>query len=420
MLLPRRNFLKLAGKGLACSTLTTLHRTTQAWGKPFDEELFVSSDFTPTGEWIDSGIEGPACDIDGNLYAVSLDHKGTIGKVTPDGTAEIFIELPEGSIGNGIRFDSRGYMYIADYTGHNILQVDMATRNIEVFAHEPSMNQPNDLAIGANDVIYASDPNWKDGTGNVWRIDTDGTVSLLDTITGTTNGIEVNYSDSILYVNASGTQTVWAYDLDSGGSISNRRLFAEFPDKNSTDGMRCDIEGNLYVTRQASGKVAMLSPDGDLIREITMIGTGASNVAFGGPDGRTCYVTMVGNRNIQSFRVDVPGRSWQLYQDRKPTYVSNTSAEPQQYRIAGNFPNPFNPETTIEFTADREGTIRLDIYNIQGQKVRTLLSSSIRQGIHRVRWDSRDDSGQQVSSGVYIVSLKADIAAVTHRMTLVR
>ena len=126
----------------------------------------------------------------------------------PDGTAEVFVELPEGSIGNGIRFDSRGHMYIADYTRHNILKVDMATRNIEVFAHEPSMNQPNDLAITADDVIFASDPNWQDRTGNVWRIDPDGTVTILDNLSGTTNGIEVNYGDSILYVNTSGTQTV--------------------------------------------------------------------------------------------------------------------------------------------------------------------------------------------------------------------
>ena len=338
----------------------------------------------------------------------------------PDGTAEVFVELPEGSIGNGIRFDSRGHMYIADYTRHNILKVDMATRNIEVFAHEPSMNQPNDLAITADDVIFASDPNWKEGTGNVWRIDPDGTVTLLDTVSGTTNGIEVNYGDSILYVNTSGTQSVWAYDLDSGGSISNRRLLTEFPDNNSTDGMRCDIEGNLYVTRQASGKVAMLSPDGGLIREIEMIGTGASNVAFGGPDGRTCYVTMVGNRNIQSFRVEVPGRSWQLNQDRKPSYVTGTSAEPESYRITGNYPNPFNPETTIEFTAHREGAVQLTIYNVLGQKVRSLLSSTIQAGNHRIRWDGKDGMGHNVSSGVYVVSLKAGAAAVTHRMTLMR
>ena len=184
--------------------------------------------------------------------------------------------------------------------------------------------------------------------------------------------------------------------------------------------MRYDIEGNLYVTRQASRKVAMLSPDGDLIREITMIGTGASNVAFGGPDGRTCYVTIVGNRNIQSFRVDVPGRSWQLYQNRKPSYVTGTSAEPQPYRIAGNFPNPFNPETTIEFTAHREGAVQLDIYNVLGQKVRSLMSRTIYAGNHRVRWDSRDDAGQNVSSGVYVVSLKAGAAAVTHRMMVIR
>ena len=50
--------------------------------------------------------------------------------------------------------------FIADYVNHNILKVDMETREISVHAHAPTMNQPNDIAIGANDIIYASDPNW--------------------------------------------------------------------------------------------------------------------------------------------------------------------------------------------------------------------------------------------------------------------
>jgi sugar lactone lactonase YvrE len=277
-----------------------------------NEELFVSREFTPVNGWT-SGIEGPACDAKGNLYAVNYERQHTIGKVTPDGTASVFVELPTGSIGNGIRFNSKGVMFIADYTNHNVLKVDMNTREISVHAHEPTMNQPNDLAIGANDILYASDPNWSASTGQIWRVDTDGNVTLLEADMGTTNGIEVSPDEKLLYVNESAQRNVWAYDLSPEGEISNKRLLIQFPDFNM-DGMRCDIEGNLYITRHGKGTVAKLSPAGEVLLEVQLTGKLCTNIAFGGTDGRTCYVTMADRGNVEVFRADLPGRSWQLFQ----------------------------------------------------------------------------------------------------------
>ena len=274
-------------------------------------ELFVSQEFTPVNGFT-SGIEGPACDAEGNLYAVNYERQHTIGKVTPDGTESVFVELPTGSIGNGIRFNSEGFMFIADYTNHNVLKVDMETLEISVHAHEPTMNQPNDLAIGANDILYASDPNWGASTGQIWRIDTNGKVTLLETDMGTTNGIEVSPDEKVLYVNESAQRNVWAYDLSPDGEIRNKRLMIQFPDFNM-DGMRCDIEGNLYITRHGKGTVAKLSPDGEVLLEVQLTGKLCSNIAFGGPDGRTCYVTMADRGNVEVFRADLPGRSWQLF-----------------------------------------------------------------------------------------------------------
>ena len=277
-----------------------------------NEELFVSQEFTPVNGFT-SGIEGPACDAAGNLYAVNYERQHTIGKVTPDGTASVFVELPTGSIGNGIRFNSEGFMFIADYTNHNVLKVDMDTRDITVHAHEPTMNQPNDLAIGANDILYASDPNWGASTGQIWRVDTDGAVTLLEADMGTTNGIEVSPDEKVLYVNESAQRNVWAYDLSPEGEVRNKRLLIQFPDFNM-DGMRCDIEGNLYITRHGKGTVAKLSPAGEVLLEVELTGKLCSNIAFGGPDGRTCYVTMADRGNVEVFRADLPGRSWQLFQ----------------------------------------------------------------------------------------------------------
>ena len=277
-----------------------------------NEELFISQEFTPVNGFT-SGIEGPACDAAGNLYAVNYERQHTIGKVTPDGASSVFIELPTGSIGNGIRFNSEGFMFIADYTNHNVLKVDMDTRNITVYAHEPTMNQPNDIAIGANDILYASDPNWGASTGQIWRVDTDGAVTLLEAGMGTTNGIEVSPDEKVLYVNESAQRNIWAYDLSPEGEISNKRLLIQFPDF-GMDGMRCDIEGNLYVTRHGKGTVAKLSPAGEVLLEVPLTGKLCSNIAFGGPDGRTCYVTMADRGNVEVFRTDLPGRSWQLFQ----------------------------------------------------------------------------------------------------------
>ncbi|GJM29656.1 MAG: gluconolactonase [Cyclobacteriaceae bacterium] len=256
-----------------------------------------------------SGIEGPAVSDQGNIYAVNFEVQGTIGEVSPEGAASLFVSLPNGSIGNGIRFLSTGEMLIADYINHNILMVNMTDKSISVWAHEPAMNQPNDLAITSKDVIFASDPNWKESTGNLWRIDPGGEVTLLESNMGTTNGVEVSPDELKLYVNESVQGNVWVYDLSENGEVSNKQLLIKFEDY-GMDGMRCDIKGNLYITRHGKGTVAVVSPEGKLIKEINMVGKKPSNIAFGGPDGRTCYVTLQDRGNIETFVADHPGRAF--------------------------------------------------------------------------------------------------------------
>jgi sugar lactone lactonase YvrE len=272
-------------------------------------ELFKSTVFTPPNSFT-SGCEGPAVDKNGNIYAVNFGKEGTIGIVTPDGNPGLYVTLPQGSTGNGIRFDSKGIMYIADYTGHNILKVDPSTKTVSVHANIPGANQPNDVAIDSKDRIYASDPNWKNGTGQFWRIDPDGSVKLLDSAgLGTTNGIEVSPDEKTLYVNAG--RKIWAYDLSPEGEVSNRRLLHEFAD-HGVDGMRCDVNGNIYQTRFGKGTVAVISPEGKQVREIVLTGKKCTNIAFGGQDGKTAYVTLMDQGNLETFRTDNPGREWQM------------------------------------------------------------------------------------------------------------
>ena len=276
------------------------------------DDPYVSRVLTSPGGFT-AGIEGPAVDRAGNLYAVSYQRQHTIGRVTPSGETSLFLELPEGSTGNGIRFDSAHRMLIADYTGHNILRVDMETKVLEIIAHEPAFHQPNDICICASDILFASDPDWQASAGQIWRVDIDGTVTLLEDGMGTTNGIEVSPDESTLYVNESVQRNVWAYDLSATGEISNKRLLIRFPDF-GMDGMRCDVDGNLYVTRHGKGTVAKVSPAGDVLLEVGLKGKMCTNLAFGGDDGCTCYVTLADEGNVEVFRTEQPGRAWRMFQ----------------------------------------------------------------------------------------------------------
>jgi gluconolactonase len=257
-------------------------------------------------------IEGPACDRKGNVYAVSFAKKPTIGRVTPDGKGEVFVEMPEGSLANGIRFDKKGVMFVADYTGHNILRIDPKTRKITTFAHEASMSQPNDIAISKDGTLWASDPNWNAKTGQVWRIDKNGKMTKVASDMGTTNGIEVSPDGRTLYVNESNQRKVWAFTIQKDRSLTNKRLLIEFPDF-GMDGMRCDVDGNLYITRQGKGVVVEVSPEGKVVKEFDVLGRNPSNICFGGPDGRTAYVTEVQQGRLVQFRTDRPGLEWQRW-----------------------------------------------------------------------------------------------------------
>lgn len=279
-----------------------LHCTT----RPPVEGLYIARDFT--AENLFSGnIEGPAFDSKGNLYVVNYLRDGTIGRVNSDGSCELFAELPEGSIANSIQFDSRGDMLLADFPRHNVLRLNPGAKAVGVFCHDERFNQPNDLCINTKDQVFASDPNWSASSGQLWRIDPGGKAVLLESGMGTTNGIELSPDEQRLYVNESVQRRVWRYDVDAQGNISNKKLLIEFAD-NGLDGMKCDREGNLYITRWGKGTVAVVSPEGRLLREVVLKGKKCSNLVFGGKDGRDVFVTLQDRKGMETFRCAVPGK----------------------------------------------------------------------------------------------------------------
>lgn len=269
-----------------------------------------SAKFSAEGEFTNN-CEGPAVDEDGNVYAVNFARDGTIAIISKKGSTGFFVTLPKGSTGNGIRFIGQNTFYVADFTGHNVLKVDLKTKDISVFANEPKMNQPNDLAVTSTGLIFCSDPNWKESKGQVWLVTPDGRTSLAAENMGTTNGIEVSPDEKKLYVNESVQRKVWVFDLSPDGKLSNKTLFHEFAD-GGMDGMRCDVHGNLYIARHGKGEVAVLSPHGKVIQTITTIGKKVSNICFGGKNGKTAYITLQDRGCLETFKTKHPGREWAM------------------------------------------------------------------------------------------------------------
>jgi sugar lactone lactonase YvrE len=293
--------------------------------------LFESGRLTKCCEY-PSGIEGPAVDAAGALYVMNLHRRGTIGKLIPGATqSELFATLRDGGIGNGARFDRDGRMYVADWKNHNVFVFERGQTVPRLYFHadgckpggqSPCFNQPNDLAVTADGTLYASDPNFGNGKGQIWRITRgpdgkgSGEVMSSERHMGVTNGLDLSPDGATLYVSESNTpedckppstaRCVWAYRLD-GATLTAPRLVKKF-EAFDLDGLRTDLDGRIFVTRPGNGTVAVLAPDGTLVREIPLRGKQPSNLTFGGPDGKTVFVTQGDGGFIEAVRVDRPGR----------------------------------------------------------------------------------------------------------------
>ena len=104
------------------------------------------------------------------------------------------------------------------------------------------------------------------------------------------------------------------------------------------------------------------------------------------------------------------------------TSVMEPSSVSLSYQLYQNYPNPFNPTTTIQFSIADKGltNVKLDVYNVLGQKVKTLVDNYRPQGIYKVVWDGRNDAGNLVASGVYFYMLKTNNFIQTKKMLLLK
>ncbi len=121
-------------------------------------------------------------------------------------------------------------------------------------------------------------------------------------------------------------------------------------------------------------------------------------------DGQTIEIN---DQNIKTLRL-------------RPTANNSETPLPQSYALEQNYPNPFNPTTTIRFALPEDGSVSLKIYNAQGQLVRTLVSDSYQAGYHNLEWDTTNDAGLKVASGIYFYRLVSGDFQQVKKMLLLK
>jgi len=290
-------------------------------------------------------LEGPAVDEKGNVFFSDI-ASNRILKMT--GRGEVSVFRSDSGRANGNAFDAEGRLITCEGFGlgpggrRRVVRTDMKTGQITVLTERfdgKRYNSPNDLCVDGNGRIWFTDPrygnrdNMEMADEAVYRIDPDGSVTRVVSQPDVQkpNGIAVAPDGKTLYVVDSddrpgGNRKIWAFDVSSKGALSNRRLTYDFRQGRGGDGVRVDMKGNLWVaagirTPRPPGEVTdvpqgvyVISPKGKLLGRVPIAEDYVTNLAFGGPDRKTLYVTA----GTSVYQIPVAVSGYAVYPPLRP------------------------------------------------------------------------------------------------------
>jgi gluconolactonase len=295
----------------------------------------------PAGKDVEQAVrlvmtETPSVDHDGNVYfEFGFFIRGIprkLMKITPEGVTSIF---RDNYVGGATMWDSENRLIIlgSQVNGHpGITREDLKTGKVEVLAEGyqgTPFQAPNDFTMDLKERIYFTD---RPGRA-VYRVDGPGTVAriLTEADLQEPNGIQVSPDQKHLYVVESSqakgaNRRINAYDLAPDGTVSHMRVLYDFRPGRSADGMKSDVEGNIYAVaginfpstlhirpnRAASDEtldtkagVYVISPQGKLLKFIPVPEDTLTNLTFGGPDMKTLFICA--GKTIFKVRTDITG-----------------------------------------------------------------------------------------------------------------
>ena len=255
--------------------------------------------------------EGPAFDRNKNLFVVNVD-TGDISKISPEGQVKTFINTS--GTPNGAKFHANGDLYVADRE-KGIIAIS-PTGKIQVIVDSyqgKKFNGPNDLVFDSKGNLYFTDPlgsSAENSFGCVYRVSSDGEIACLVSGLAFPNGLVLSRDEKYLFVAITRKNRVLRYVFDPP---VRSYLFSQLSGGWGPDGMAFDVAGNLYVAHYGGGDVLIVNPKGEIIERVPIGGLYPTNVAFGGPDGKTLYVTEAETGSVYCFNTDHPG--FPLYGD---------------------------------------------------------------------------------------------------------
>jgi gluconolactonase len=266
----------------------------------FAEEAFKSGIVETYAQgpekWEEGFFEGPVFDKDGTLWVIEI-YGGYIGKFTPEGKYERFLDVKGKEIGggNGMKMDRKGRLIIA-HRSLGIISVDIKTKKVETVVDNykgKKFNGCNDLFFDPQGNLWFTDPHNSgihNPIGAVYRLSPEGELFLVMNGLAYPNGIARSPDGRYLFVTEMGNNRLikaWLWDdLQIGFSFSP----ISFQTGWGPDGMVMDKKGNLYIAQFDGGAVNVVTPTGTLLGKIETPASGTTNVTFG-PDGKTLYIT---------------------------------------------------------------------------------------------------------------------------------
>lgn len=241
-----------------------------------------------------------------------------------------------------------------------------------------------DVAVNGDDEVYVVWHGYEAGATDLFLTGFDYAGNIIAATTSITDDLNASPGVPDIAVDNVGHLLVTWLDRRSGTPMPFRQIF---------DPALNPLQPNTPVT---TGPGVFMQPP-----------------ATAGFRGRGIFVWADGRQNGLNIYA-----SQELYD---PTDVPEAGRTlPAQMELQQNYPNPFNPSTVIRFSLSRAGHVKLQVLNLLGQTVRTLVNDSYPAGSHDVLWDGTDTAGRRVASGVYLYRLESDGFDRTRKMTLIK
>ena len=257
-------------------------------------------------------LEGPSFDRAGNLYVVDVPW-GRIFRISPAGDVELFTEY-DGEP-NGLKIHADGRIFVADFR-HGIMVIDPATRAVAPLLERNALDRfkgLNDLVFASNGDLYFTDQGLTglhDPTGCLYRLRAGGRLECLLRNIPSPNGLVLNAAENIVFLNVTRGNCVWRVPLLPDGTPFKVGVFIQLSGGlGGPDGLAIDQAGNLAVAHIGLGTVWLFNPLGEPLARIKSCeGLATTNLAYGGADNKTLYITESESGTVLTVPLEVPGR----------------------------------------------------------------------------------------------------------------